>query len=113
MNQRPELNSVDEFLRRLRKTDPEILIWVRSLLEERDALRAALPDVDRLAQIIREVDGNHDLGAGALAEAIVARLTPPTTTHSLSNHSEDCVSWMYRVTRDATGDRDCICGIDG
>lgn len=32
-------------------------------------------DVDRLAQIIREVDGNHDLGAGELAEAIVARLS--------------------------------------
>jgi len=29
-------------------------------------------DVDALAQAIRIVDGNHDLGAGALAEAIVA-----------------------------------------
>lgn len=30
-----------------------------------------LLDVDRLAQIIRKVDGNHSLGAGALAEAIL------------------------------------------
>ena len=29
-----------------------------------------LPDVDALAQEIRRVDGNHDLGAGALAEAL-------------------------------------------
>lgn len=27
--------------------------------------------VDRLAQIIRTADGNHDMGAGALADAIV------------------------------------------
>jgi hypothetical protein len=33
-----------------------------------------LPDVDTLAQIIRTVDGNHDLGAGALAEAILRNL---------------------------------------
>jgi hypothetical protein len=31
-------------------------------------------DTDRLWNIIREVDGNHDLGAGALAEAILERL---------------------------------------
>ena len=30
--------------------------------------------VDELAQIIRQVDGNHSLGAGALAEAIIAKL---------------------------------------
>ena len=34
-------------------------------------------DVDDLAQIIRQVDGNHDLGAGALAEAILDRLPAP------------------------------------
>lgn len=33
-----------------------------------------LPDVDELAQIIRTADGDHTLGAGALAEAIVAAL---------------------------------------
>jgi hypothetical protein len=32
-------------------------------------------DTDRLSNIIREVDGNHDLGAGALAEAILERLS--------------------------------------
>lgn len=46
-------------------------------LARRDAANAtrdavvALPDVDTLAQIIRTVDGNHDLGAGALAEKII------------------------------------------
>jgi hypothetical protein len=35
--------------------------------------RAALPDVDELAQIIRAVDGDNTLGAGALAEAIIAK----------------------------------------
>lgn len=34
-------------------------------------------DVDDLAQIIRKVDGDHDLGAGALAEAILDRLPAP------------------------------------
>ena len=33
-------------------------------------------DVDDLAQIIRAVDGDNTLGAGALAEAILAALTP-------------------------------------
>lgn len=36
--------------------------------------RRALPSVDDLAQIIRCVDGKHSLGAGALAEAILAAL---------------------------------------
>lgn len=34
---------------------------------------SALPDVDSLAQIIRVVDGNHSLGAGALAERILEK----------------------------------------
>ena len=33
--------------------------------------RVTVP-VDELAQEIRRVDGNHDLGAGALAEALQA-----------------------------------------
>ena len=39
--------------------------------------REGLPSVDELAQIIREVDGDHSLGAGALAESILARLASP------------------------------------
>lgn len=35
-----------------------------------------LPSVDDLAQIIRYVDGDHKLGAGALAEKIHAVLSP-------------------------------------
>ena len=31
----------------------------------------SVPDVDALAQLIREIDGKHQLGAGALAERIV------------------------------------------
>lgn len=30
----------------------------------------SVPDVDALAQFIREVDGSHQLGAGVLAERI-------------------------------------------
>lgn len=35
-----------------------------------------ITDVDALAQIIRRVDGSNKLGAGALAEAILAALSP-------------------------------------
>lgn len=41
--------------------------------EENDRLRQ-LTDVDALSNIIRAVDGSHDLGAGALAEKIVEHL---------------------------------------
>lgn len=41
-----------------------------------DLVMGGVMDVDALAQIIREVDGNHSLGAAALAEAIVDRLPP-------------------------------------
>jgi hypothetical protein len=34
-------------------------------------------EVDQLAQIIRKVDGNHSLGAGALAEAILREASLP------------------------------------
>ena len=40
-------------------------------------------DVDDLAQIIRHVDGNHDLGAGALAEAILDHLPAPQIIHTV------------------------------
>lgn len=33
-----------------------------------------LPNVDELAQIIREIDGQHTMGAGVLAEKILERL---------------------------------------
>lgn len=44
--------------------------------EREDAVMAARlrrTDVDVLANLIREVDGNHDLGAGALAEKLYDR----------------------------------------
>lgn len=34
----------------------------------------SVPDVDALAQFIRQIDGNHDKGAGVLAERIVGWL---------------------------------------
>jgi hypothetical protein len=34
----------------------------------------AIPSIDDLAQIIRQVDGENKLGAGALAEAICAQI---------------------------------------
>lgn len=47
-------------------------------LYRRPAAQAVkLPDVDHLAQIIRQVDGNHSLGAGALAEKILEALNAP------------------------------------
>jgi len=36
--------------------------------------KEALLDVDWLSNVIREVDGKHELGAGALAEKIVERM---------------------------------------
>lgn len=53
-------------------------------------------DVDGLAQIIRQVDGNHDLGAGALAEAILDRLPAPQiirTVAELEALDPDTVLW--------------------
>ena len=59
---------------------------VRKLRAERDQLRAELEkvrclDVDDLAQFIRQIEGRHNMGAGALAELIVewfyATQTPP------------------------------------
>ncbi len=53
---------------------------ISELKEQNDDLRKRLaeverlPDVDSLAQIIRRVDGDHKLGAGALAEAILAAI---------------------------------------
>lgn len=42
-----------------------------------ETMRVALSDaltIDGLSQIIRTVDGNHDMGAGQLAEAIHAAI---------------------------------------
>lgn len=66
--------------------------WVKAsdldrIQAERDALQLRLNEVegendrlmallhpDRLSNIIREVDGSHSLGAGALAERIIAKM---------------------------------------
>lgn len=38
-----------------------------------DYMLARVDSIDKLAALIREVDGNHDKGAGELAEALVDR----------------------------------------
>lgn len=48
-----------------------------------------LPSVDELAQIIREEDGSHSLGAGALAERILARLAESPELDSGMNYWDD------------------------
>ena len=39
-------------------------------------------EAQRLAALIREVDGNHDLGAAALADALLARGVTVAASHS-------------------------------
>lgn len=43
--------------------------------EQPAPVAVVLPDVCTLSNIIRKVDGNHSLGAGALAEAIIDEVT--------------------------------------
>lgn len=58
-------------------------------------------DVDYLAQIIRQVDGNHDLGAGALAEAILDRLPAPQVIHTVTDlEALDPLTVVYTPDRD-------------
>lgn len=46
----------------------DIAIWMVDFVLAQPA--PSVPDVDALAQFIREVDGSHQLGAGVLAERI-------------------------------------------
>jgi len=54
----------------------KLIKMVTELREELAAIKAqgVVIDADDLAQFIREIDGNHKMGAGVLAEHIVARL---------------------------------------
>lgn len=50
--------------------------------------------VDWLAEVIREVDGNHSLGAAALAEKIAERLTQ-AHYHRGATHCGGCgLTWL-------------------
>ncbi|WP_313444560.1 hypothetical protein [Brevundimonas sp.] len=52
--------------------------------------------VDDLAQEIRRVDGNHDLGAGALAEALMPFLSArPLALGGQQGEEEGCGDWPY------------------
>jgi hypothetical protein len=57
---------------------------------------------ERIAQIIRQADGNHSLGAAALAEVIVAGLglKPDTTPHSRFVEGGTVVSHQGRIVSD-------------
>lgn len=61
-----------------------------------------ITDVDALAQIIRRVDGSNKLGAGALAEAILAALSPAPQALAgeaeWSPTGEEQVSWYTRMS---------------
>lgn len=79
-------------------TDPaSIAAHKQDLLLAADAILAALSrpapvagfTVDDLAQEIRRVDGNHDLGAGALAEALMPFLSAPV--------AGEAVAWDHAV----------------
>ena len=55
--------------------DPDLIVRARAALEAQPESQGPMPEVDdilRLAAIIRRVDGNHDKGAAALAEAILS-----------------------------------------
>lgn len=51
----------------------DVLLTVEPTKQEPQSAR-----INRPAAIIREVDGNHDLGAAALAEALIERGVLPT-----------------------------------
>ena len=75
---------MDDIVKRLRdcgngvgdlKTDRGDFGLCDESADEIERLRAMqVPNVNTLAQIIRKVDGCHDLGAAALAEAIIAEM---------------------------------------
>ena len=75
-------NQIGTGLQKLRKSTGDaggpLLHWDgEGWVETKDHSGGAgvvLPDVDVLAQIIRTVDGNHSLGAGALAERIIDKV---------------------------------------
>lgn len=57
-------------------------------------------DVDALAQEIRRVDGNHSLGAGALAEALIPFLSclshPAQGWREMDSAPQDGTNILYR-----------------
>lgn len=54
----------------------ELVEYIRAdvAMAQREEALQLLLSVDDLAQIIRTADGDHTLGAGALAEAIIAAI---------------------------------------
>jgi hypothetical protein len=69
--------------------DPVVYGFFNALLTTAPSQPVAprVPDVDALAQIIREVDGDHSLGAGALAEAIIEKITAaPAPAEPMCKH---------------------------
>ncbi|WP_430438955.1 hypothetical protein [Shinella sp.] len=57
--------------------------------------------VDELAQEIRRVDGNHSLGAGALAEALLPFFTDALEVGQPVAVEPEPVAWMYQFKTNA------------
>lgn len=67
-----EMVLVEDFDRVTAERDA-LQLRLNAVEEENDRLRQ-MTDVDALSNIIRAADGNHNLGAGALAEKIIEAL---------------------------------------
>jgi len=70
-----EYEEVDAWSRPLIRQFASALNAARDAQWQSTRLRGGVPDVDDLAQFIRQIDGNHRMGAGALAEHICEWLT--------------------------------------
>lgn len=75
----------------------DLCVWLLEHIDRAEALSrtgAVKLDVDVLAQEIRRVDGNHDLGAGALAEALMPFLSAlePAAPEGQQGECPDCGS---------------------
>jgi hypothetical protein len=78
----------------------------RAALEAQPEPQGPMPEVDdilRLAAIIRRVDGNHDKGAAALAEAILSH--PDSRWQHARPEPQGPTAWMYRGEPDFDGER--------
>lgn len=71
-----DLERQNQSLRDAQETHLQMISDLEAEVERLRGEKAQGVTVDVLAQVIRTVDGNHDLGAGELAERILSALTP-------------------------------------
>jgi hypothetical protein len=106
-----ELTDSVELLLEMRSNDRPMRVTEDRLNRARAALaqpepQGPMPEVDdilRLAAIIRRVDGNHDKGAAALAEAILSH--PDSRWQHAQPEPQGPTAWMYRGEPDFDGER--------